>query len=117
MMKPKIELNVGRYLENRAAERARLWAISANSPDGTEDAESPTGETMSSKEWAKQAKKNSEGSSDAAVAAQAAKEAAELSAEAAKNAAENVNVYIPSVNENGIISWEKGATGKHSRTG
>lgn len=38
------------------AEKAQKWAESAESPDGQEDADNPTGETMSAKEWALYAK-------------------------------------------------------------
>lgn len=38
------------------AEKAQKWAESSESPDGQEDADSPTGDTMSAKEWAIYAK-------------------------------------------------------------
>lgn len=38
-----------------AVQDAQAWAMSPDSPDGADDADSPTGKTMSAKSWAQQA--------------------------------------------------------------
>lgn len=52
------ESNAASSETNAAAseEMAQKWAESENSPDGEDDADSPTGDTMSAKEWALYAK-------------------------------------------------------------
>lgn len=54
---PRVLINAGGYVGNEAAERAKRWAQSAESPDGREDEDSTTGKTQSAKGWALQAKK------------------------------------------------------------
>ena len=52
------EMNAGQSEDNAAASElmAEKWAQSAESPDGETDTDSPTGDTMSAKEWALYAK-------------------------------------------------------------
>ena len=60
-----------------SATHAQAWAMSANSPDGQADADSPTGETQSSKTWALASKASAQSAATSETnAAQSASDAA-----------------------------------------
>lgn len=102
-----------------AADTSRRWAESDESPDNSDDVDSMTGKTQSSRSWALYSKDSSivavESANSASINATIAQHAQGLAQTAAESvqgvledvqkAAKNVNVFIPDMDTDGNLSW------------
>lgn len=77
-------------------EASRLWAVSEDSPDGTNDTESPTGKTMSSRSWALVM---SERANNALTTAESTLTAAQTAAANATATAQQINSTIATIDQ------------------